>query len=390
MEVVVGDDLSAVDFDDDVAAVGDSEAVVDDDGKHLRRSCGAARVDADDDNALHAELAGDHGVDSLVGYRDADDGPTDFAVGDELRDDAIDGVDGDGEGDAGGLIGAACDSGVHADEPAGGVEKRSARVAGVDGGVGLNNVFDGQFSERHDSPAQRADDAGGERLIEPERIADGHHRLADLQVIARAQWNGAELGSGKVDLEDGQVLVGCGADESGVECGLIAKRDSRGNFDAVSAAAQAREHDVVIRDDVSFLVPDEARSCAGGDFIDDVSEDVGPRGQRGDEDDGRGERFVLRDPLHLVGRQGRANQDLPRLDRLGGDRKDRRVRDPLAQQNAQCQHAQQHRDRPGGRRTRRSCRSRHLPMIARPEGGTPHRVKPRRLKTLPRPAVHHV
>jgi hypothetical protein len=69
--------------------------------------------------------------------------------------------------------------GVDADQPAGGVEQRAAGVAGVDGGVGLDHAADGAAVEGLDLAVQRADDAGGQRLVQAEGVADGVDALAD-------------------------------------------------------------------------------------------------------------------------------------------------------------------------------------------------------------------
>ena len=61
------------------------------------------------------------------------------------------------------------------------VHQRAAGVAGVDRGVGLDEVL---VAVRVDAgAAQRADDARGHRLAEAERVADGHHEVADLEPV---------------------------------------------------------------------------------------------------------------------------------------------------------------------------------------------------------------
>ena len=109
-----------------------------------------------------------------------------FAAEDKLSDDAVDFVHRNGEADAGGAAGGAVDGGVHADEPAGAVQQRAAGIAGVDRGVGLDDVLDRHLGDRLDLPAQGADDAGGQGLVEAERVADGVDVLADLQVVGGA------------------------------------------------------------------------------------------------------------------------------------------------------------------------------------------------------------
>ena len=69
-------------------------------------------------------------------------------------------------------------------------EQRPARIAGVDRGVGLDHVADGDVARAEDLPAQGADDALGDRVIEAERIADGDDLLADLEIFGRADLTG--------------------------------------------------------------------------------------------------------------------------------------------------------------------------------------------------------
>ena len=56
-----------------------------------------------------------------------------------------------------------------------------------------------------DAPADGANDAGGERSLESERIPDGQHFLAHLQRVGIAQLEEAELRLGS-DLDQRQVV----------------------------------------------------------------------------------------------------------------------------------------------------------------------------------------
>ena len=93
--------------------------------------------------------------------------------------------DGDGEADAVRAAGAREDRGVDADEPAGQIDQRAAGIAGIDGGVGLDEelvVGDADLGAR-----QRRDDAVGDGLADAERIADGEHEVADLERVGIAE-----------------------------------------------------------------------------------------------------------------------------------------------------------------------------------------------------------
>ena len=69
---------------------------------------------------------------------------------------------------------------VHADQPALHVDERAARVAGVDRGVGLDEGA--EVGRANIGARQRGNDAAGDRLADAERVADGEHQIADLQI----------------------------------------------------------------------------------------------------------------------------------------------------------------------------------------------------------------
>ena len=96
---------------------------------------------------------------------------------------SVDSVDGDGEADTGAGAAGGIDRGVDADEPARAIEQRPARITGIDRRVGLNHALNRSARHRFDLAVKRADDPGRQSLIETERVADGKHVLADLQVL---------------------------------------------------------------------------------------------------------------------------------------------------------------------------------------------------------------
>ena len=73
------------------------------------------------------------------------------------------------------------DRAVDADQVAGGVDERAAGVAGIDRGVGLDEILEAVDAEI--VAAERAHDAERHRVAEAERIADREHDVADLQVV---------------------------------------------------------------------------------------------------------------------------------------------------------------------------------------------------------------
>ena len=82
-------------------------------------------------------------------------------------------------------------------ELAAAVDQRAARVAGIDRRVGLDEIL--VLRDADVGAAERADDAERHRLVERERIADGHHPFGDLQLRRIAPRNHRQ--AGRVDLE---------------------------------------------------------------------------------------------------------------------------------------------------------------------------------------------
>src|SRR5439155_2922417 len=99
--------------------------------------------------------------------------------------------------------GVALDLRVDADYLAGQVEERSTRVAVIDSRVGLNRVRDREVVRRGHFAMERAHDAGGDRLLEPERTADRDHALADLERARVAEGEWVQQRGGGVHLQDG-------------------------------------------------------------------------------------------------------------------------------------------------------------------------------------------
>ena len=100
--------------------------------------------------------------------------------------------------------------GVDADQLASRVDQRAARIAGVDRGVGLDEVLVAFDAET--AAAKRADDPGGHRLAEAERIADRDHQVADLKASGVAERYGDEVRG--IELEQRDVGFRVAADEA--------------------------------------------------------------------------------------------------------------------------------------------------------------------------------
>src|SRR3954463_3115073 len=110
---------------------------------------------------------------------------------DQLRGDHLRLVDRDGETDTDVAICAVGgDRRVDTDDLAGGIDERTAGVARVDGGIGLDRVENrrdaGRVTERAgglavtggNRPVERGHDACGDRSLQAERGTERYHRVA--------------------------------------------------------------------------------------------------------------------------------------------------------------------------------------------------------------------
>jgi hypothetical protein len=166
-----------------------------------------------------------------------------------LRYDLVDDVDRDGEPDPGIRAGGGKNRRGDADQAAGGIEQRSSGIARIDRRIGLNDV--GQFAPLtgRQPPPQGADDTGGERMVESERIADGEGPLSDLKIGRTADGDRFRQLARVAQMDDGEVVIGSRADDLRVDD--FTRRHA--HFDAARSL-----HDMIVGDDVPGLVPDEA------------------------------------------------------------------------------------------------------------------------------------
>ena len=131
------------------------------------------------------------------------------------------------------------------------VDQRAARVAGIDGGVGLDERF--ELAIGNDVAADRRDDAGGNGFIQAEGTADGQHPVADVHAVGVAQ-----LGSGQrllgVDLDHREIGFRIGADHRrSVGHGL-------GIAHQVDANLVSLVDHVIVGEDVALGIDDHARA----------------------------------------------------------------------------------------------------------------------------------
>src|SRR5699024_5422572 len=203
---------------------------------------------------------------------DTDDRVDRLAALDQLLRDAHDDVGGDREAHTdraggGSLPGDLGDGAVDPDDVAGGVQQRSPRVARVDRRIGLDggDVGLGAGLPRAHRALERRDDAGRHRRAEAEGRTDRHDVVPDDDVLGLADVQG--LQALRVDLENGHVVGGVGADDLGVTPGPV------GHLDAHPATLAGALHDVVVRDDVPPAVIDPARTGPGAGGTPDTDGD---------------------------------------------------------------------------------------------------------------------
>ena len=200
----------------------------------------------------------------------------DVAVGEQVVDDGLGGVGGNGEAQPLHVVARAF--GVdQADEPAVAVEQAAPGVARVDGGVGLQQGHD--LPVDGDLAPQGADDAVRHRAAQlAQGIADGHHRLAHHQGVGVAKGGvGQVLG---VDLQHGHVRLHIG----GNQLGLVGLAAAQGHTDIGGPV-----DDVVVGGDHAVGGDDHTASRALGHVLlhpiarrdhlgDDLHHRVGGRG----------------------------------------------------------------------------------------------------------------
>ena len=154
------------------------------------------------------------------------------------------GIAGDRKADA---LRAADDRGVDADHLGAGGHQRSAGVAGIERGIGLDDVFDGPAAHRADRAAERRHHAGGNGRLKAERIADRDHQLAAAQAFGIAERGVAQIPHA-VGAQQRQICVGVDAEHAciGDNALDIPQPDLSGRTDHVAIGQHKpvrRDHD---------------------------------------------------------------------------------------------------------------------------------------------------
>src|SRR5262249_51857734 len=131
----------------------------------------------------------------------------DFSLGQQLGVDLPGHVRWNGKADAGAAGDDRC---VDADDLALHVHEWAAGVAGIDRGVGLDEVVERALT---DLAGLGADDPGRDRGLKPERGADRDDPVADLHLVGVAEPNRRELALAVVQAEHGEVRLLVEADD---------------------------------------------------------------------------------------------------------------------------------------------------------------------------------
>ena len=200
-QIVDAVDVYAVELDHDIA------------GQQAGLRCRPVGLDLRQQGAQLVFDAGDHRMPSRYRRRlarHADIGAPDIPVADDFGQHELRGVAGDRKANA---LRAADDGGIDADHLGAGRHQRAAGVAGIERGVGLNDVFDRPATHRADRAAQRRHHARRHTRFEAERIADRDHQLAAAQVFGIAERSVTQIARA-VGAEQCEIGVGIDAEHA--------------------------------------------------------------------------------------------------------------------------------------------------------------------------------
>ena len=233
-------DIALVELDDHVAG-HDASGLGRPTGRHAGHQ-GAARV-------VQPQALGDvvrHRLDAHT--QPAAPGATEL---DDLADHALGQIGRNGEADTDRRTRRRVDRGVDADDLTVQVKQRTAGVAAIDRRIRLDEIV---VPAGIDVPAPGRDDAGRNRSTQSERVADGHHPIADPERITVAPRHGRKR-LVRLDTQNREVGLGIRADQFRL-VGVLVLQDDR---DLVGTG-----NHVVVGDDDARLVDDEARAKRTG------------------------------------------------------------------------------------------------------------------------------
>ena len=158
---------------------------------------------------------------------------------------------------------AADDRGVDANHFTARVQQRSARVAWVQCGVGLNHIRDQASRAGTHAAAERADDPCRHRVFEAERIADRDCDLATTHIGRAAETRVRECTArARVDAQQREVAVRIVTDPFGVELASVTQRDQVVQWRAARVWRLAGPCDVRVGQQVAIGCEEKSRSPA--------------------------------------------------------------------------------------------------------------------------------
>ena len=152
----------------------------------------------------------------------AEPGPLDMAAIARRGDDALDHVGGNGKADADAAAALRIDGAVDADKPAIHRHQRAARIAGIDGRIGLDEELIVGHADM--GARQRRDDAAGHRLAHAEGIADGENQIADLDRVGILEAQMRQLLPADIDLQHRQIRALVGQHQLRIELAPVGQR----------------------------------------------------------------------------------------------------------------------------------------------------------------------
>ena len=181
---------------------------------------GAVALDLRDQHAPFARQfmkTHDAGMKGHILSGHADGAAADPAVLNQPAGDKLRRIAANGEADA---LRRQDDRRVDADDFADAIDQRASGVAGIERGIGLNDIVHQTPGFGTHGSTQGADDSGSHRLLKPIGRADGDRDLTDAECPPSfARPNVLELR--RVDADDGQVSVWIFADQFGREASCI-------------------------------------------------------------------------------------------------------------------------------------------------------------------------
>ena len=131
-------------------------------------------------------------------------------------------VDRNGKAYAHAAAGARINGCIDAQQIALHIHQCAAGISRVDGGIGLNEIFEGIDTQL--IAAQRRHNTAGDSLSDPKRIADSQHNVTHLQLVGIAQDHDGQFI--QFDFQYSQIGIRVGSHQFGLGATTIVQDDS--------------------------------------------------------------------------------------------------------------------------------------------------------------------